>query len=87
MYNTWPPVANSEILPTEIKKIFTSFVNNEYPSGINKLAVSGDDLMKLGLKGKQVGDALKLVLIAIYSNKLKNNKNDILKFVEKQNTT
>jgi tRNA nucleotidyltransferase/poly(A) polymerase len=82
MYNKYPDIVNSELLPNALKDIFNSFRAEQYPSGINKLDITGNDIMQLGLKGKQVGDALKLALLSIYSNKLKNSKNDILKFVE-----
>lgn len=47
---------------------------------VTDLKVNGHDMMKLGFSGKQVGDVLNYLLDAVDGDKLKNNKEELLKF-------
>ncbi len=61
-------------LETEI----TQFRNKEFPSKITDLAINGDILMNKGLKGKEIGDKLKLLLFEVLQGKKKNIIEDLL---------
>lgn len=81
MYKISTYSIESEILPQNIKKACTELLNGLYPKTTVELAVNGDDLMQLGLKGKEIGDTQKSLLISIYGDKVKNNKEDLVKLI------
>jgi tRNA nucleotidyltransferase/poly(A) polymerase len=78
-----PSILNSNFVRSILSEVINEFDQNLYPTSFSELAVNGNDLMGLGLKGKEVGDMLNSVMNAIYTNKLKNSKNEILGFVER----
>jgi tRNA nucleotidyltransferase (CCA-adding enzyme) len=47
---------------------------------VSKLAVNGHDLMALGYQGRAIGEALKLLLDAVLSEQVKNEKDALLAF-------
>ncbi len=82
MYVNSPESLNSQIIPDVLKTACQELLTGKYPKTINELAVNGNDLIQLGLKGKEIGDALKMMLIKVYSDKVKNNKNDLLALIQ-----
>jgi len=50
---------------------------------VKDLAVHGNDLIALGLKGREIGDMLQEILMLVVDDKLKNDKNEILHYVSK----
>ena len=50
---------------------------------LKDLAVNGSDLQKLGLKGKQIGVCLNMLLEAVMNNEVNNNKNELIEYLEK----
>ncbi len=50
---------------------------------LKDLAVNGNDLKELGLKGPAVGDALQQLLEAVMDGRVPNGKNELLDFVTK----
>lgn len=73
-----PETLNSDIIPESVGTAARELQDGVYPKTVDDLAVNGNDLMALGLKGKQVGDAKKSLLLKIYANKVKNNKEELL---------
>ena len=53
----------------------------QLPLSPSELAVSGADMMQLGLRGKQIGDALMRTLDAIHNRQLDNTYDDIVGFI------
>ncbi len=51
------------------------------PSSFSRLAIDGDDLLKLGFTGKEIGDALKSAVIAVGKEELRNEYNDLEDFL------
>lgn len=47
---------------------------------LKDLAVNGQDMINLGLNGKQIGDALNLLLNMVIEEKLQNNREELIKF-------
>jgi tRNA nucleotidyltransferase/poly(A) polymerase len=78
MYMHSPESINSNIIPPNVKKAAGELNSGLYPKSLKELAINGNDLMQLGLKGKEVGDTLKSLLIRVYGDKVKNNKEDLL---------
>jgi tRNA nucleotidyltransferase/poly(A) polymerase len=85
MYLTSPKTLESQIVPEEIKTASQELLSGKYPKSIGDLVVNGNDLMELGLQGKEIGDTLKTMLLKIYSNQIKNNKEELLSLVPKKN--
>ena len=48
------------------------------------LAVHGDDLMKIGLSGKQIGVCLEFLLSAVLDGELPNEKSALTKAAQKK---
>ncbi|MBQ1519152.1 MAG: polya polymerase, partial [Ruminococcus sp.] len=57
--------------------------NNECRS-LRSLAVSGNDLMAIGLKGKDVGTALKELLTLVLEEKLPNIKDTLINYAKQR---
>ncbi len=78
MYGMSPQSLQSKILPDVIEVAAQELLRGDYPKTVGELAVNGNDLMAMGYKGKQVGDALKSMLLKVYSGKVKNEKQELL---------
>jgi hypothetical protein len=78
MYLVSPKSLRSQILPYSLKNAAQELLYGKYPKTTNELAVNGNDLIQSGLKGKEIGDALKMMLIKIYADKINNNKEELL---------
>ena len=50
---------------------------------LRDLAVNGNDMRKLGLRGKQIGDALKMLLSAVLDEQVANEKTALLDYFKK----
>lgn len=67
-YLTWP---------SDLKK--QGFIDGTYPKSLKELALSGEDFIALGIpEGKEIGDAQKKCLQAIFDFKKQNNKEELL---------
>lgn len=82
MFIKSPNSINSMILPNELKVASEGLKSGQYPKSIKELDIDGNDVMNLGFKGKEIGDILKRVLLNIYSDKISNNKNEIIAFIK-----
>ena len=51
---------------------------------LRQLAVSGNDLMKLGLSGSEIGSRLKELLNLVTEEKLENNRETLMNFVKRR---
>jgi tRNA nucleotidyltransferase/poly(A) polymerase len=78
MYVTSQQSLQSKILPTVIETAAQELLEGKYPKTLGELAVNGNDLMALGLQGKEIGDTLKSMLLKIYAGKIRNNKEELL---------
>jgi len=78
MYVISPQSLQSNIIPKVIKTAAQELLSGKYPKTIGELAVNGNDLMSLGLQGKQIGNTLKMMLLKIYSGGVINKKEDLL---------
>lgn len=85
MFTKSPNSINSVILPKQLRMAADDLISGKYPKNIKELDINGNDLMNLGLKGKEVGDSLKNLLVKVFSDKLKNNKKDLLNSLSIEN--
>jgi len=58
---------------------------SRYPLDNSELDISGQELLNLGFKGKEVGEAITKIFSAIYSNTIPNRKKEILEFINPNN--
>ena len=85
MYKIAPQTLESQILPETITNATQELLQGKYPKTVNELAVNGNDIMQKGLKGKAVGDMQKSMLIWIYADKIRNDKEELLTLVNNKN--
>ena len=52
---------------------------------VNNIALNGNEIMKLGYKGKEIGKIKEKLLQMILDGKVKNSKNELLNAVKKNN--
>jgi tRNA nucleotidyltransferase/poly(A) polymerase len=84
IYKISPKALQSEILPDSIKRAAQELLTGRYPKDFNELAVKGNDLINKGLKGKEIGDALKSLLINVYADKVRNTREDLLNLLNQR---
>lgn len=82
MLSKSPNVQNSGVLTPYTEGLISEMISGAYPKSLSDLAIDGNDLMSMGFKGKEIGEKLSEIIINIFKDKLKNNKEDIMKFLE-----
>jgi tRNA nucleotidyltransferase/poly(A) polymerase/ribosomal protein S18 acetylase RimI-like enzyme len=87
MYLFSPNSLQSQIIPEQIEIAAKELLSGRYPKTVNELAINGNDMMKAGLKGKEIGDMQKSILIRIYADKVRNTKEDLLSLLPKSTIT
>ncbi len=85
MYIISQPSLESKILPEVIQNACNELLSGKYPKTVNELALNGGDLMNLGLKGREIGDMQKKILINVYADKVANTTEDLTAFLNKSN--
>lgn len=63
-----------------VKIIGENIINSSSPLKIKDLDINGNDLLKIGLRGKQIGEMLDKILELVLDNKLQNIKSELIKF-------
>jgi hypothetical protein len=82
MLSKSPQIKDSGILNLYTKGLIGELLSGKYPKSISSLDIDGNDLMALGFKGKEIGEKLSEIILNIFKDKLKNKKEDILKFLK-----
>lgn len=85
MYTTASQTLESQVIPEIIRNAGQELLQGKYPKTVNELAVNGNDLMNAGLRGKAIGDMQKAMLIRIYADNIRNNKEELLSLVKEKN--
>lgn len=78
-YSIYSNIVNSNILTNWMLKVLNEF--NKLPKTIKEIDINGNELMNLGYSGIGVSQAYTKILNAIYSYKIKNSKQEIIKFI------
>jgi len=78
MFKIAPQTLESQVLPEIIEKAAQELLQGKYPKTVDELAANGNDLMEIGLQGGAVGDMKKSLLINIYADKVRNNKEELV---------
>ena len=66
-----------------IEYVMEEVIADEIPITVSDLKINGDDLIKLGIEpGPKIEDILNKVLNSCINNEVKNNKEDLIKFIQ-----
>jgi tRNA nucleotidyltransferase/poly(A) polymerase len=82
MYGTSPQSLQSQILPTALRTAADELLSGKFPKTLGELAVNGNDLLEKGLQGSQIGQALKKMLLKVYSGRVANDKDALLTLLD-----
>ena len=85
VYLLSPESLNSQIIPDALKTASQELLQGKYPKTVNELAVNGNDLAQLGLQGKEIGDMQKSLLLKVYGDAVKNDKEELLNVAKQRN--
>ena len=85
MYVIAPQTLESQVIPEVIRVAGKELLEGRYPKTVNELAINGNDIMEKGLKGKDVGDMQKSMLIQVYADKIRNDREELLSLVMNKN--
>ncbi len=61
----------------------STLLNSSTPLFLQDLAVNGSDLVKIGIKGKKVGETLNMLLTAVIKNEVENGRESLIEFANK----
>ncbi len=67
----------------EVERIAREILAGDSCFTLKSLAVNGHDLMALGYKGREVGNALQMLLEAVMDEKVENEKSKLLEWLKK----
>jgi len=84
IFKILPNTLNSEILPEPIKRAAQELLTGKYPKDFGELAIDGNVLMSMGLQGREIGDMLKSLLIKVYSDNVRNDREELLSLVREK---
>lgn len=79
MFKTSPVSIQSAILPDNIKAAISEMKSMGMPFSLKELQVNGNDLLAMGYTGQQIGKILKDLLVDVYSGKVRNNNQLLLR--------
>lgn len=65
----------------ELHKIIDNIISDDECLKLKDLKINGNDLVKMGFQGKEIGKALKKVLSAVVGEQLPNDRDALLQFV------
>ena len=67
----------------ELLRIYKEVKEKKEPFSVKNLAINGNDLIKLGLSGKEIGKALNSALLYVIDNPEENEKDKLLYFIKR----
>ena len=74
-----------EDFPAErVREMHDAVIRNGDCCFLSDLAVNGKDMLALGLKGKEISDALQKSLSAVIEKRIPNNKEEIIAYLKKK---
>lgn len=65
-----------------LKRLADDVIKSGSCFGLKDLAINGDDCISIGLRGREIGSALNSALNAVMDERISNNKQDILDYLE-----
>ena len=83
VYVTANNMLQSQILPEAIRNAANDLLSGKYPKSLKELAINGADLKQIGFpEGKQIGDMLKQLLVKIYGDEIRNDREELLSLTQ-----
>lgn len=73
----------SGLIPGRIKEAIKDLNTDTYPKTQKELAINGNDLLKEGIKGKDISMTFNLTLFGIFQDKIMNDKDVILEVIRR----
>ncbi len=73
------------IFNEDAENISSSILNSGSPLFLSDLAVNGNDLFDIGIKGKEIGEMLNALLESVIKGETKNEKNALIDYVNSLN--
>lgn len=67
----------------EAEALITRIVESDKCFSLRQLAVDGNDMLSLGLRGREIGQALELLLSAVMDGDLPNEKESLINEVKR----
>lgn len=67
---------------SELEKVLDTIVENNNCFTVKNLDINGNDIIALGLSGKEIGDALNLLLEAVIDEKVENCKESLINYLK-----
>ena len=64
--------------------LYESEIASDAPFSVRELRVCGNDLAKLGYRGKEIGDALQRILYLTARGEIKNDREALLRFLKQE---
>ena len=86
MYLTAPQTLESQVLPPQIKTAAQELLQGKYPKTVNELAINGNDLIQADVPAPERGKVQKSLLISIYADKARNNREELLSLITNRET-
>lgn len=68
---------------TETLNMINEIISENECFSVKDLKINGNDLISQGYKGKEIGEKLNLCLDAVIDDKIKNEYNELIKFIKK----
>ena len=82
-----PKILDSNYVLSLLNDVVKDFEKGEYPLTYKDLKIDGNILVDLGFKGVNIGKILDEIILMIFSDVIRNDKNDILKYIEENKNT
>jgi len=86
MYLTAPQTLESQVLSPQIKTAAQELLQGKYPKTVNELAINGNDLIQADVPGPERGKVQKSLLINVYADKARNNREELLSLINNRET-
>lgn len=86
IYKMSKSMINSNFVYAYLDDVYDDFNSGKYPKTIKNLDINGNDIMKLGINGQNIGKAINSVLNAVYSDQINNNKAEIIRYLKNSKT-
>ncbi len=79
-----PQMTQWELINLDITQaVLDEIIAEGEPFRVKDLAVNGNDMLSLGLKGKEVGNALNTLIDKVINNELVNEKDELISYVKR----
>lgn len=83
-YTDYMKAVRKDFPAERVREMHDAVIRNGDCCFLSDLAVNGKDMLALGLKGKEISDALQKSLSAVIEKRIPNNKEEIIAYLKKK---